>query len=94
MRARVSRRKCALKKRLGDTGEFAGDVVFAVILGVVKDGGKNLFGQEVLNQHLAHVGPGQVWVDGLLHEFQEPVAFLPKSGVFGGLGGDGSAQVL
>lgn len=57
------------KKGLGNGGKFAGDVVLAVELGIVKNRGKDLFGKEVLNKHLAHVGICKVRVDGLLHEF-------------------------
>ena len=51
--------------------QLAGDVVLAVEVAVVEDLGENLFGQDVLDQHLAHVGIGEAGVDGLLRMLQE-----------------------
>ena len=31
-----------------------------------KDGGEDIFGQDVLDQHLAHVGFREAWIDRLL----------------------------
>ena len=54
-----------------DAGELAGDVVFAVELGVVEDAEKDVFGEDVLEQHFAHVVGGNVGVDAVAAEFEE-----------------------
>ena len=55
--------------------QLARDVVVLVKVAVVEDLGEDFFGQDVLDQHLAHVGLGQAGVDGLLRMGQE---LLPR----------------
>ena len=79
------RRSAPAEKGLGDVVEFVRDVVLAVKLRLVEDRGENLFGQDVLNQHLAHVVQTQVRVDGFLDEFEQTVALRDEACVVGGL---------
>ncbi len=53
--------------------QLARYVVVLVKVAVVKHLGKNLFRQDVLNQHLAHIGIAQQRVDGLLRVQQKPL---------------------
>ena len=46
--------------------EFFGDVVGTVKVGVLEYCGENFLGQDVLNEHFAHVGIGETRVDRLL----------------------------
>ncbi len=51
--------------------EFAGHVVVLVEGGSRKDGGEDLLGQDVLDQHLPHIGRGEAGVDGFLRVREE-----------------------
>ncbi len=56
-------------------------VVVLVKVGIVKHLGKDFFGEDVLDQHFAHIGFGQRRVDGLLRVAQEFFCGLAKAGV-------------
>jgi len=74
--------------------QFARDVVLAVILAVVEDLSEDLLGQDVLDQHLAHVIAGQGRVDRLLRMGKEPRRLFGKGRVAGIGRGDGHAQAF
>ncbi|OPY08528.1 MAG: hypothetical protein A4E68_01192 [Syntrophaceae bacterium PtaB.Bin095] len=61
--------------------EGAGDVVFPVKLGFVKDGDKDVFRQDVLDDHLPNVGHDDVGIDRIMAEFQKILPSPGESGV-------------
>ena len=54
-----------------DAGQLVGDVVFAVKLGILIDGDEDILREDVLDDHLAHVGHHQVGVDGFVAQLEE-----------------------
>jgi len=73
-------------ERAGEEGAFqrvqlAGHVVVLVKVAVVEHLGEDFFGQDVLDQHLAHVGIGQRGVDGFLRVHEEFFFGRAKAGV-------------
>jgi hypothetical protein len=77
-----------LLERAGEEGAFqrvqlAGDVVVLVEVAVVEDVGEDFLGQDVLDQHLAHVGLAQRGVDGLLRVGEEPGLRRAEVGIAG-----------
>jgi hypothetical protein len=88
-----------LLERAGEEGAFqrvqlAGDVVVLVEVAVVEDVGKDFLGQDVLDQHLAHVGLAQRGVDGLLRVGEKPGLRRAEVGIAGLLLVDHGAQGL
>ena len=78
--------ECLLFERACEEGAFqriqlARHVVVLVEVAVVKHLGEDFFGQDVLDQHLAHIGVAQRGVDGLLRMQQELVFRRTEAGV-------------
>ena len=61
--------------------EFAGDDVVFEEAGIVENRGKKVFGEDVLNEHFAYIGSGNVGIDFGFAEFEEAVAGLSVFGV-------------
>ena len=61
--------------------EFASDDVVFEETGIVENGRKEVFGEDVLNEHFADVGGADVGVDFGAAEFEEAVAGLDVFGV-------------
>ncbi len=61
--------------------QFARHVVVLVEVAVVEHLGEDFLGQDVLDQHLAHVGFGEAGVDGFLRVCQEFLLGLAEAGV-------------
>ena len=72
--------------------QFMGDDVFAVELGFVEDGDEDVFGEDVLHNHFAHVGQFHAGVDRFLAQFQEIFGGFLEGFVFVVLLADGVAQ--
>ena len=88
-----------LLQRAGEEGVFqrvqlAGDVVVPVEVAVVEDVGEDLLGQDVLDQHLAHVGFGKQGVDRLLRVGEKFGLRRAEGGIAGLLPVDHVAQGL
>ena len=60
--------------------QLARDVVVLVVVGAGEDGREHFAGEDVLDQHLAHVGFGEARVDRLLGVFEEFVCRLAECG--------------
>ena len=59
------------KKFVFQRVQFTSDVVVLVEVAVVKHLGENLFGEDVLDKHLAHIGIGEIRIDRLLRMGEE-----------------------
>ena len=51
--------------------QFVGNGILTVKLRLVEDGHKNVFGQHVLDDHLARIGQFHARIDGLLAQYQK-----------------------
>ena len=90
----ASRRASPVKKVLFQGVQLAGDVVLAVELVLGEDAEEDVAGEDVLEQHLADVGVGDVGADGLAAEVQEEGGGVLVVGVAGLGVGDGLAEAL
>ena len=61
--------------------ELLGDVVLAVEIILVEDVGEDFLSQDVLDQHLPHIGFRQHGIDGLLGMLQECRRRLAEAGM-------------
>ena len=75
-------------------GELAGDVVLAVELVFAENAEEDVLGEDVLQQHFAHVGGGDGGADGLLAVGEEAGCAVLVGGVAGLGVGDGRAEVV
>ena len=60
-----------LEERRGHLRQLGGDVILAVEGRFVEDRHEDVFGQHVLDDHLAHIGDLNLWVDGRAAQFQK-----------------------
>ena len=65
---------------------MASDVVLAVVLDFTKNSLEDVLGQDVLQQHLPHVGLGDRWADAAVTQLEElgdasPVSLVAYLGI-------------
>ncbi len=73
--------------------QLPGDGVVAVELGIVEDGHEHILGEDVLDEHLAHVGHFHAGIDGLLAQLQEFAQGLTERDILGVLLFNDGAQL-
>ena len=73
--------------RAGEEGalhflQLAGDAVLIEELGIAEDGEEDFLGEDVLDEHLVHIGRGDGGIDGAAAEFQKGIAAQAEGAIF------------